>query len=120
MTTYKTIPYTLFAWLVVAVIGMIYLPTWVERLNDHALVGHGDDAVAAAKCLDGEGTPAGTLTNHRDYDPARVAHLCFDPSTGRWFVLIATVLGAVVTAYCVERAKRKGDMLNYCKHRGFK
>lgn len=105
--------------IVVAVFGILFLPTWLEALNDHALVGHGDDAVAAAKCLDGEGTPAGTFENKTAYDPARTAYICYDPKSGKWYVIFAAVT-AVVTAYCVERAKRKGDMINYLKARGFK
>lgn len=112
--------FLLIAWLVVAVAGMTYLPTWVENVNKHALVGHGQDALDAAKCLDGSGTPAGVFKNAKDYDPAREAHICYEPSTGRWFVMFVTALGAFVTAYRVEKAHRKSDMVNYVHHRGFK
>lgn len=110
----------LVAWLIVAVAGILYLPSWVDSVNKHAMAGHGQDAVDAARCMDGAGTPAGTFANTKDYDPARQAHICFDSSTGRWFVIFVTVLGAFVTAYCVERAKRKSDMQKYLHNRGFK
>lgn len=103
----------------IAAFAMLATQTWTQRVNQHAMIRHGQDALDAASCMDGAGTDAGFLING-SWDPEREGHMCFDADTGRWFVLIVTVLGAFVTAYCVESAKRKNDVVRHLKNRGFK
>jgi len=92
---------------------------WVGNLSVHAIEKHGLLAVHAAKCLDSNG-PIAQFMNVQDFPEARIAHVCEDPDNGKFYILIATITGIVITAFCKDKFKKKAQLEKYMANRNYR
>lgn len=102
--------------------GVLYLMIIIcaagVLLTPHAWERHGHDALNAVQCLNQNG-PVMRLLNRKDN---RVANICTDnkDNPAKWYVVIVcAVSGTLITAFCRERARRRGQVEAYLRASGF-
>lgn len=96
-------------------IFLIMLVVLITQLNRHALERHPFDAPRAVECLDRNGVDFEMVDPNTD----RIVKVCHEPNQSAWYILIFTGMGAIVTAYCRQRAKCRRDVEVYLRDGGW-
>lgn len=84
--------------------------------STHAVITHGNAAIAAQRCFQGEGKIIGPTMV--DLLTGRTMEFCKDMG-GRYYVKIDACDGGNVTCYPRSFAKSLSDLVNYAKRAGF-
>jgi uncharacterized protein involved in response to NO len=84
--------------------------------NDHAIERHGALAEEAANCINDNGV-AFSMQNPTSN---RVAEVCNEPGTSKWFiVIVCAVTGAVITCFKKDKLKRREQVERYLSNGGY-